>query len=201
MMKRFSLAFVMGALLCAGCSISPSKVAIPFDGWFMQMGVGAQFIPATESWTLMRVSPLWFDDDRVCLLTVAGVSSARANSFVTLAGANFADSGVGVSMSALVDSCEDHVGVRVGAITCGGTQNGVQVGLFNSCSPDSHALQIGLINWNGYFPFPLVNVALGGEDEPEVETVETSSIVPREEPVDPYEPLVEAPEGTPEPAA
>ncbi len=172
-MKRFLMAgSLLGAMIFAGCSLSPEKVAIPVDTWVAQVGVGAQFVPATESWTLLRVAPFWMDRDRVCFLSAAGVSSARAHGGLTVGGMNFADSGWGVSVGALVDSCEDHTGVRVGAITCGGKQDGVQIGLFNWCREDSHALQLGLINWNGYFAFPIVNIACGGKGLPEPGEVE-----------------------------
>ncbi len=176
-MKRFSLMCVaLGGLLLAGCSVTPSKIAVPLDTWPVQLGVGAQFIPASESWTLFRVAPLWWDCDRVCLATVAGLSAARAHGGVTVSGMNFAETGWGISVGAVVDSCGDHTGIRVGAINCGGKQDGLQVGLFNWCNEESHALQIGLLNWNGYFLFPLVNITIGGEDEEAVEVEEDAPV-------------------------
>lgn len=147
-------------LLFPGCTFSLDRVALPLDTHVAEVGVGLRTVPLSEGWSFIRVAPFWWDADRILVANVAGVTASRANDGLTLAGLALADSGFGLSVGLLADINGDHVGARLGAITCGGRQVGAQIGLLNWCTDDSRAIQIGLLNWNGRFWMPLVNVAL-----------------------------------------
>lgn len=146
-------------LLFTGCTFSLDRVALPLDTHVAEVGVGLRTVPLSEGWSFVRVAPFWWDGDRILLANVAGVTASRANDGLTLAGLALADSGFGLSAGLLADINGDHVGARLGAVTCGGRQVGAQIGLLNWCTDDSRAVQIGLLNWNGRFWMPLVNVA------------------------------------------
>ncbi len=158
---------VWGLMVLTGCSLSIDRVAIPLDTHIAEVGVGVQTLPLAENWSLFRLSPFWWDDDRILLANLSLVTASRANDGLTLSGITVADKGLGLSVGAVADVNHDHLGVRLGAITCGGRQVGLQVGGVNWCSPDSYAVQVGLLNWNGRFWFPLVNVAYGLDTPPE----------------------------------
>ncbi len=158
---------VTGLMALCGCTIGLDRIAIPLDTHVAEVGVGLRTVPLSEGWTCLRVAPFWWDHDRVLVANIAGVTVSRANSFVTLAGVTMAESGMGLSVGALADLNDDYLGLRVGALNGGERQVGAQVGLINWCSKDSYALQLGALNWNGYFWFPLVNVALGADSDNE----------------------------------
>lgn len=161
-----NLILIAAAGTLCGCSVAPDRIALPLDTHVAEIGVGLQTVPLEESWTCVRVSPFWWDDDRVLAANVGVITGSRANTGIALGGLVWAESGTGVSVG-LVDVNYDHWGVRIGGINCGGKQNGAQIGLFNYCSEDSHALQIGLLNWNGkhWWPMPFFNIASGADSE------------------------------------
>ncbi len=172
-MKRCIVGLGLMMMVC-GCTIGLDKIAVPVDTHILQLGVGAQWAPLEESYSFFRVSPLWIDNDRVFFGTIAAINGTKSNGGLSVTGINFADHGWGFSASA-IDLNDDFAGVNLAAINACGKHNGIQLGIFNSCDEDSHNMQIGLINWNGSFPFPIINFATG-KDEPESEV--TSAPVP-----------------------
>ncbi len=171
MKNKITLLLITLAGTLCGCTIAPDRIALPVDTHLVELGVGVQPVPLSEGWTCVRITPFWWDDDRILAANLGLVTVSRANTGVAVGGLVWADSGVGVSVG-LVDINKDHWGVRVGGINCGGKQIGAQIGLFNYCSEDSHALQIGLLNWNSehWWPMPFVNFANGKKDEAETRT-------------------------------
>ncbi len=163
-MKR-CLAMMGLMVMACGCTIGLDKIAIPVDTHVLQLGVGAQWAPLEESYSFLRVSPFWVDNDRVFLGTVSAINGTASNGGLSVTGINFADSGWGISASA-IDLNDDFLGVNVAAINACGVHNGIQLGLINTCYEGSHNMQIGLINWNGSFAFPIINFATG-MDEPD----------------------------------
>lgn len=163
-LRRLSVGVAIAGSL-SGCTVAFDRIALPVDTQIAEVGVGVQVASLSEGWSFVRVAPVWWDDDRILLANVSGVTASRANGGVTLSGLTIADSGWGLSVGALADVNGDHTGVRVGALTFGGRQVGAQIGLVNGCSEDSYAVQLGLLNWNGRFWMPLMNVATGTAPE------------------------------------
>lgn len=149
--------FVLGCAL-AGCTVSPSRIGVPLDNVVAQVGVGVKILPKADEFTLMRISPMWLGDDYVALVNLSAVSFSDTNNGVAVGGLLSADEGLGVSLAA-IDHNRDHIGVRIGGVVCGKKQRGLQLGLFTSCSADSTALQIGLLNFveGRNYPMPLFN--------------------------------------------
>ena len=152
-------------LAFSGCSLSFDRLALPLDTGAVQLGVGVQPLPIREGWTLVRIAPLWWDNDRVFLFSLCGVNGMKAAT-LNLSGLTAAESGTGLSVSLLADSNDHHTGIRLAPITLG-CQGGLQLGLFNFATPESHALQIGLLNYNGSFFLPFINGVWGAEESPE----------------------------------
>lgn len=153
----------MVSLSFSGCTFSLDRVALPIDTHLAEVGVGLRTLPLSEGWSFVRVAPVWWDADRILLVNVSGVTASRANDGLALSGFTVADSGIGLSVGLLADINGDHVGARFGAVTCGGRQVGFQMGLLNGCAEGSRAVQLGLLNWNGRFWMPFVNVAFPEE--------------------------------------
>lgn len=167
-MKKYIL-FVCGIFtlfLTSGCTISLARIAFPVDTEFLQVGVGAKFVPCEDRFTFARIAPLWISDDYVAAVNVSGISTSYSNNGIAIGGLLFAREGAGVS-AAFVDYNEDHIGVRLGGFVCGRRQRGLQIGLVNMCSDDSYVLQIGLINWAGDEDSPrfLFNGSWGPNEE------------------------------------
>lgn len=152
-------------LAFGGCSLSFDRLALPFDTGAVQLGVGVQPLPIREGWTLFRIAPLWWDNDRVFLLSLCGVNVMKSAT-LNLSGLTAAESGTGISVSLLADRNDHHTGIRLAPITLG-RQDGIQFGLFNFATPDSHALQIGLMNYNGNSFLPFINGVWGTEETPD----------------------------------
>ncbi len=168
--------FALSLLLMAcGCTVWVDRIAIPLDTKIAQIGVGAQIMPLEESYSIFRIAPVWWDNDRIFLATVAGLNSSRSNGGLSVSAINVSEKGWGISASA-IDYNGDYFGVRVAGMNLGGRHDGIQVGLFNWCNEESHALQFGVLNWNGYFLFPIVNAVFGPkvEDEPDEEVAEAN---------------------------
>lgn len=168
-MKRFLSGTLMVLALfgVTGCTVSVSRFAIPIDTEVIQLGVGAKLTEWHDSATHVRLSPLWVDDDYIQGVNVSAISSCYATDGVAIGGLLHAHRGAGVS-AALVDYNENHKGVRLGLFVCGGRQDGVQIGLINTCSDASHVLQIGLLNWAGEGESPrfLFNGSWGENKKP-----------------------------------
>ena len=159
MRKGCGLLLLLGLVgLLVGCSVSPSRIGVPLDNAVAQVGVGVKILPKADEFTLMRISPMWLGDDYVALANLSAVSFSDTNNGVAVGGLLSADEGLGVSLAAIDHNC-DHIGVRIGGVVCGKKQRGLQLGLFTSCSADSTALQIGLLNFveGRKYPMPLFN--------------------------------------------
>jgi hypothetical protein len=154
--------------MMTGCTVALSRIAIPVDTTFLQLGVGAKIMERNDEDSFIRVAPLWLGDDYIHCLNLSLISTSFANDGLAIGGILQAHEGRGIS-AALVDCNEDHTGIRLGLFVCGGRQDGLQIGLFNMCSDDSHVLQIGLLNWAGENEEPrfLLNGSWGIDEEEE----------------------------------
>lgn len=169
-MRRIPLFFSL-LLLLSGCTVSVARIGLPFDNTLLQAGVGIKLLPKSDAFTLLRISPLWLGDDFVAAGNLSLVSASETNAGLALGGVLLAEDGFGLSVAA-VDRNKAHIGVRAGGIVCGGRQHGVQIGLVTSCSADSRALQIGLLNFveGAAWPRPLLNVVLPADDDADDES-------------------------------
>lgn len=168
MTKRFTLSFaaVLAGLMLTGCSLRPSRIALPLDNDIIQLGVGVKILPKADAFTCMRISPLWLGEDYVALANLSAVSVSDTHNGLAVGGILSAAGGCGLS-AALLDHNGRHSGIRIGGVVCGGRQNGIQIGAVTYCSAKSHALQIGLLNFTEGvpFPIPLLNLVWPSGDE------------------------------------
>lgn len=155
----FNISTLLMLLAFTGCTLSPSRVALPLDTSLVQAGVGVKLLPKADGFTLLRIAPVWLGDDYVAVANVSAVSFSDTNNGLAVGGLLVADEGCGVS-AAVVDTNQDHIGLRLGGVVCGGKQRGVQIGLVTYCSADSTALQIGLLNFTEgrSYPIPFLNL-------------------------------------------
>ncbi len=71
---RSALSVFAPVFALSGCPLSPDRIALPIDAHIAEIGVGMRTLPLSEGWSFVRVAPFWWDDDRLLLANVSGVT-------------------------------------------------------------------------------------------------------------------------------
>lgn len=176
MSRNVSMSVVaLGAMSALFLSACATETPIGIDTCALQCGAFNNSDSNFNCSTLLRLSP-WFWND-ACEINGISLSllmsgSSHMNGLELSGGFNQSARVNGLQMSLLYNETDTMNGLQVAAINDAASANGVQFALYNSTreqgnvfqlglfnqSNSSENFQIGLLNHNGHFWFPIINM-------------------------------------------